>query len=49
VDDQKAFFKRKRVLAACGAHTREVVEEAIVQEMTTITAHDAGGWFRHCG
>jgi transposase len=31
------------------ARTREALEEAIAQELLTVTSQDACGWFEHCG
>jgi transposase len=46
---EEAFSKLKAYLRRVGARTREALEEAIGQALTTITAADAGGWFGHCG
>lgn len=46
---EEAFSKLKAYLRRVGARTREALEEAIAQALTTITAHDALGWFGHCG
>ena len=46
---EEAFSKLKAYLRRVGARTREALEEAIAQALTTITAHDARGWFKHCG
>lgn len=46
---EEAFSKLKAYLRRMGARTREALEEAIAQALTTITAHDALGWFGHCG
>jgi transposase len=46
---EEAFSKLKAYLRRVGARTREALEEAIAQALTTITAHDARGWFMHCG
>jgi hypothetical protein len=34
---------------AAKARTREALERAIQQALTTMTAADAHGWFTHCG
>ena len=44
-----AFAKVKEALRATGARTQEALEEAISMALATITAHDAVGWFKHCG
>jgi transposase len=46
---EEAFSKLKAFLRRVGARTREALEQAIGQALTTITAHDARGWFGHCG
>jgi transposase len=46
---EEAFSKLKAYLRRVGARTHEALEEAIAQALTTITAHDARGWFKHCG
>ncbi len=46
---EEAFSKLKAFLRRVGTRTREALEEAIGQALTTITAHDARGWFGHCG
>ena len=44
-----AFSKLKTALRAAGARTRAELDHAISAALTTITAQDAAGWFRHCG
>lgn len=44
-----AFSKIKEALRRTGARTRDALEAAIAAALDTITAHDAAGWFRHCG
>src|SRR5690242_2872447 len=44
-----AFSKLKAILRRVGARTREVLQDAIIQTLPSITARDALGWFRHCG
>ena len=39
----------KTVLRHQGVRTREALQEAIGQALDLITAHDARGWFLHCG
>lgn len=46
---EEAFSKVKSVLRRQGARTRDALQEAIGQALDLITAHDARGWFRHCG
>jgi transposase len=46
---EEAFSKLKAVLRRVGARTPEALQEAIGQALLTITAHDALGWFTHCG
>jgi transposase len=46
---EEAFSKVKTVLRRQGARTREALQEAIGQALDLITAHDARGWFLHCG
>lgn len=44
-----AFSKLKTFLRRAAARTRAALEAAIAQGLATITAHDAQGWFDHCG
>ncbi|HEY7415170.1 MAG TPA: IS630 family transposase [Ktedonobacteraceae bacterium] len=46
---EEAFSKLKACLRWVGARTPETLQEAIGQVLLTITAHDALGWFFHCG
>lgn len=46
---EQAFSKLKTALRQAGARTRQDLEAAIAAGLTTITAHDAQAWFRHCG
>lgn len=46
---EEAFSKVKTLLRRQGARTREALQEAIGQALDLITAHDARGWFLHCG
>jgi hypothetical protein len=41
--------KLKAFLRRVGARTPETLQEALGQALLTITAHDALGWFTHCG
>ena len=46
---EHAFSKLKTALRHAGARTRPTLEDAIATGLATITPHDAGAWFRHCG
>jgi transposase len=46
---EEAFSKLKAFLRRVEARTHEALQEAIIQALLTITAHDAHGWFGHCG
>jgi transposase len=46
---EEAFSKVKAVLRRIGARTREALQEALEYALTTVSASDAAGWFRHCG
>lgn len=46
---EEAFSKLKAFLRRAGARTPETLQEALGQALLTITAHDALGWFTHCG
>jgi transposase len=46
---EEAFSKLKAFLRRAGARTREDLYEALAQALDAITAHDALGWFAHCG
>jgi transposase len=46
---EEAFSKLKAFLRRVGARTPETLQEALGQALLTITAHDAHGWFTHCG
>jgi hypothetical protein len=46
---EEAFSKLKAALRRTGARTQEALWEAIALALQTITAHDALGWFTHCG
>ena len=46
---EEAFSKLKTGLRRRKARTREALEEALAQELLTITSQDASGWFEHCG
>lgn len=43
------WSKLKTGLRTAKARTRAVLEQAIAQALTTITAADVRGWFHHCG
>lgn len=46
---EHAFSTLKTALRHAGARTRPTLEDAIATGLATITPHDAGAWFRHCG
>jgi len=46
---EEAFSKIKTVLRRIGARTREALQQALEEALTTVSASDAAGWFRHCG
>lgn len=46
---EQCWSKLKAVLRGIGARTREALEAAIKQAMSTITESDAVAWFAHCG
>ena len=46
---EEAFSKMKAVLRSIGTRTREALQEALEYALTTVSASDAAGWFRHCG
>lgn len=46
---EETFSKLKTGLRRRKARTREALEEAIAQELLTVTSQDAHGWFEHCG
>jgi transposase len=46
---EQAWSKIKTFLRTAKARTREALELAIQQALTTITAADAHGWFTYCG
>jgi transposase len=46
---EQAWSKIKTVLRAAKARTREALELAIQQALTTISAADAHAWFTSCG
>lgn len=46
---EQAWSKIKTFLRTAKARTREALERAIQQALTTITAADAHGWFTYCG
>jgi transposase len=46
---ERCLSKVKTALRAATARTRGAVETARQKAMATITAIDAGNWFRHCG
>jgi transposase len=46
---EEAFSKVKAVLRRIGARTRDALQEALEYALSTVSASDAAGWFRHCG
>jgi len=46
---EEAFSKIKAILRRMGARSREALQEALEYALTTVSASDASGWFRHCG
>ncbi len=46
---EQAFSKIKEYLRRVGVRSREALGRAITAAMATVTAHDAKGWFTHCG
>ena len=45
---EHAFAKLKACLRKAKARTQEALEDAIAAGLSTITAKDACGWFKHC-
>lgn len=46
---EEAFSKLKAFLRRAGARNRQDLYHALSQALDAITAHDALGWFAHCG
>jgi transposase len=46
---ERCWSKIKTALRAAKARTREALEAAIKQAITTVTESDARAWFKHCG
>lgn len=46
---ERCWSKLKTYLRAAKARTREALETAIKQALSTITESDARAWFKHCG
>ncbi len=46
---ERCWSKIKTALRATKARTREPLEAAIRQALTTVTESDARAWFKHCG
>ena len=46
---EKAWSKLKQLLRAAKARSTEVLEQAVAEVLTAITAENAVAWFRHCG
>ena len=46
---EEAFSKLKAILRRAEARTRAALEQALADALDLITAHDARGYFAHCG
>lgn len=46
---EPCWSKMKEFLRSRAARTRDTLEAAVVDAMDAVSAHDARGWFRHCG
>lgn len=46
---EECWSKLKSILRSVGARTRDTLEVAIANAMSTVTATDAVGWFAHAG
>ncbi len=46
---ERCWSKIKTYLRAAKARTREALEAAIKQALSTVTESDARAWFQHCG
>lgn len=46
---EPAWSKLKALLRGIGAHTLDALDAALTTVVDQITAHDAHGFFRHCG
>jgi transposase len=46
---EEAFSKLKALLRRAAARTRDSLQDAIANALDRITAHDAQGYFAHCG
>ena len=46
---EQMWSKVKNALRTAAARTDEALYEAVAQALSTVTANDAQGWFRHCG
>jgi ABC-type glutathione transport system ATPase component len=46
---EETCSKLKALLRRVGARTHEALQETIGKPLETVTAHDALGWFTHCG
>lgn len=46
---ERCWSKIKTALRAAKARTREALEVAIKQALSTVTESDARAWFKHCG
>ena len=46
---EETFLQAQSVSATAGRRTHEALQEAIEQDLETVTAQDVLGWFTHCG
>jgi len=46
---ERCWSKIKSYLRAAKARTREALEAALKQALSTVTESDARAWFTHCG
>ena len=46
---EEAFSKIKSIVRKAAARTREVLDEAMGEALSTVTSEDVAGWFSHCG
>jgi transposase len=46
---EPAWSKIKQHLRKTKARTLDRLEAAVAEALSTVTSHDARGWFRHCG
>jgi len=46
---EEALSKIKSIVRKAGARTREALDEAISEALSSVTLEDVAGWFSHCG